>query len=60
MARSTSSRPGLARRPRKAPWRLAAFLAEANDLQVLRQRGGAYQFRHARLQDHLARPLAGP
>jgi hypothetical protein len=37
------------------PWRLAAFLAEANDLQVLRQRGGAYQFRHARLQDHLAR-----
>jgi hypothetical protein len=37
------------------PWRLAAFLAEANDLQVLRQRGAAYQFRHARLQDHLAR-----
>ena len=39
----------------KLPWRLAAFLAEANDLQVLRQRGAAYQFRHARLQDHLAR-----
>jgi NACHT domain len=38
----------------RLPWRLAAFLAEANDLQVLRQRGGAYQFRHARLQDHLA------
>jgi len=36
------------------PWRLAAFLSEASDLQVLRQRGGAYQFRHARLQDHLA------
>ena len=39
----------------RLPWRLAAFLAEANDLQVLRQRGTAYQFRHARLQDHLAR-----
>jgi hypothetical protein len=39
---------------RQLPWRLAAFLAEANDLQVLRQRGAAYQFRHARLQDHLA------
>jgi hypothetical protein len=38
----------------RLPWRLAAFLAEANDLQVLRQRGAAYQFRHARLQDHLA------
>jgi hypothetical protein len=36
------------------PWGLAAFLSEASDLQVLRQRGGAYQFRHARLQDHLA------
>jgi hypothetical protein len=38
----------------KLPWRLAAFLSEAYDLQILRQRGGAYQFRHARLQDHLA------
>jgi hypothetical protein len=38
----------------RLPWRLAAFLSEANRLQVLRQRGGAYQFRHARLQDHLA------
>jgi hypothetical protein len=38
----------------KLPWRLAAFLSEAHDLQVLRQRGGAYQFRHARLQDYLA------
>jgi NACHT domain len=44
---------GLAARG-QLPWRLAAFLAEACDLQVLRQRGGAYQFRHARLQDHLA------
>jgi NACHT domain len=42
------------------PWRLAAFLSEASDLQVLRQRGGAYQFRHARLQDHLAKaPASG-
>jgi hypothetical protein len=38
----------------RVPWRLAGFLAEAHDLEVLRQRGGAYQFRHARLQDHLA------
>jgi hypothetical protein len=38
----------------RLPWRLAAFLREANKLQVLRQRGSAYQFRHARLQDHLA------
>jgi hypothetical protein len=43
----------------RLPWRLAAFLSEANRLQVLRQRGGAYQFRHARLQDHLAQ-AAGP
>ncbi len=42
------------------PWRLAAFLAEASDLQVLRQRGGAYQFRHARLQDHLAQASRAP
>jgi hypothetical protein len=40
---------------RKLPWRLAAFLDEAHDLQILQQRGGAYQFRHARLQDHLAK-----
>jgi NACHT domain len=39
----------------KLPWRLAAFLAEAHNLRILRQHGGAYQFRHARLQDHLAR-----
>ncbi len=43
----------------RLPWRLAAFLAEADELQVLRQRGGAYQFRHARLQDHLAQLPAG-
>jgi hypothetical protein len=38
----------------RLPWRLASFLAEACDAQVLRQRGGTYQFRHARLQDRLA------
>jgi hypothetical protein len=38
----------------KLPWRLAAFLSDAYDLQILRQRGDLYQFRHARLQDHLA------
>jgi hypothetical protein len=44
----------------KLPWRLAAFLSEAHDLQILRQRGGAYQFRHARLQDHLAKAPPRP
>jgi hypothetical protein len=39
---------------RRLPWHLAAFLREADKVQVLRQRGGAYQFRHARLQDYLA------
>jgi hypothetical protein len=45
----------------KLPWRLAAFLGEAHDLGILRQRGGAYQFRHARLQDRLAHaaPIRG-
>ena len=38
----------------RLPWRLASFLAEARDVQILRQHGGAYQFRHARLQDRLA------
>lgn len=38
----------------RLPWRLASFLAGARDLEILRQRGGTYQFRHARLQDRLA------
>jgi len=38
----------------RLPWRLASLLVEACDLQILRQHGGAYQFRHARLQDRLA------
>jgi len=44
----------------RLPWRLAAFLAEADKVQVLRQRGGAYQFRHARLQDYLAQVPENP
>jgi hypothetical protein len=36
------------------PPRLMAFLREARDRGVLRQTGGVYQFRHNRLQDHLA------
>ena len=36
------------------PWRLTAFLADAHRRGVLRQSGGVYQFRHARLQHHLA------
>ncbi len=36
------------------PWRLMAFLTDAHRRGVLRQSGGVYQFRHARLQNHLA------
>jgi Protein kinase domain len=36
------------------PWHLMAFLTDANRRGVLRQSGGVYQFRHARLQHHLA------
>jgi hypothetical protein len=43
----------------RLPWRLASFLTEARDLEILSQRGGAYQFRHARLQDRLASRQAG-
>ncbi|MFC9683921.1 NACHT domain-containing protein [Streptomyces sp. NPDC056948] len=38
----------------RIPWRLQAFLAEAHQLGILRQVGPVYQFRHARLQGHLA------
>ncbi|MCX5367078.1 NACHT domain-containing protein [Streptomyces sp. NBC_00124] len=38
------------------PWRLQACLVEAHRLGVLRQVGAVYQFRHALLQDELARP----
>ncbi|WP_327732952.1 trypsin-like peptidase domain-containing protein [Streptomyces nojiriensis] len=44
----------------KLPWRLVAFLDDACERDVLRQAGAVYQFRHAQLQDHLARVhLAG-
>jgi hypothetical protein len=35
------------------PWRLLTFLQDAQRRGVLRQVGGVYQFRHARLQDRL-------
>jgi hypothetical protein len=38
----------------RLPWSIMAFLADAHRRGVLRQAGGVYQFRHARLQDHLA------
>ncbi|WP_203897936.1 NACHT domain-containing protein [Virgisporangium aliadipatigenens] len=38
----------------RTPLRLMAFLREAHDRGVLRQSGGVYQFRHSRIQDHLA------
>src|SRR5262249_41260333 len=36
------------------PWRLMRFLDDAHDRGILRQAGAVYQFRHARLQEHLA------
>lgn len=36
------------------PWALGAFLEDAHDRGVLRQTGGVYEFRHARLQERLA------
>lgn len=38
----------------RLPWRLQAFLADAHRLGILRRVGSTYQFRHARLQQHLA------
>ncbi|GAA2657898.1 NACHT domain-containing protein [Streptomyces lunalinharesii] len=35
------------------PWRVQAFLTDAYRRGVLRQTGAVYQFRHARLQQHL-------
>ncbi|WP_405891240.1 hypothetical protein OG427_37160 [Streptomyces sp. NBC_00133] len=42
------------------PWRLMRFLDDAHRRGVLRQAGAVYQFRHARLQDHLAAPAPAP
>lgn len=39
----------------RLPWRLQAFLADAHRLGVLRQVGPVHQFRHARLQQRVAR-----
>ncbi|HEY3711568.1 MAG TPA: BTAD domain-containing putative transcriptional regulator [Amycolatopsis sp.] len=38
----------------RLPWRLMHFLDDAHRRGVLRQAGGVYQFRHARLQERLA------
>ncbi|WP_116209806.1 XRE family transcriptional regulator [Streptomyces olivoreticuli] len=39
----------------RLPWAVVTFLEDAYQRGVLRQAGAVYQFRHARLQDHLAR-----
>lgn len=39
----------------RLPWSPAAFMEDAYRRGVLRQAGAVYQFRHARLQHHLAR-----
>lgn len=41
----------------KLPWRLLDFLSDARSRGLLRQSGGAYQFRHVRIQDRLATPV---
>lgn len=38
----------------RLPWSVGAFLEDAHRRGVLRQAGAVYQFRHARLQDHLS------
>jgi MFS family permease len=37
----------------RLPWQVLTFLDDAYQRGVLRQAGAVYQFRHARLQDHL-------
>ncbi|MEU6367422.1 NACHT domain-containing protein [Streptomyces sp. NPDC046931] len=44
----------------RLPWRLQSFLAEAHRLGILRQVGPVFQFRHARLQQHLADQVRVP
>ncbi|WP_156077266.1 hypothetical protein [Saccharothrix sp. NRRL B-16314] len=41
----------------RLPWRLVAFMDDACRLGALRRAGAVYQFRHARLQDHLTGAL---
>ncbi len=38
----------------RQPWALVAFLDDAHERGVLRRAGAVYQFRHARLEAHLA------
>ncbi|MEV0735736.1 hypothetical protein AB0I51_07160 [Streptomyces sp. NPDC050549] len=38
----------------RMPWRLMAFLEDAHRRGVLRQSGAGFEFRHQRLQSHLA------
>jgi hypothetical protein len=44
----------------RLPWRLMHFLDDAHRRGVLRQAGGVYQFRHARVQERLAEGVAEP
>jgi hypothetical protein len=53
----TVARAWLAMRGR-LPYRLLEFLEDAHKLGVLRQVGARYQFRHARIQDRLAKDSA--
>jgi NACHT domain/Trypsin-like peptidase domain len=39
---------------RRLPWAVIAFLDDAHERGVLRKAGAVYQFRHARLEAHLA------
>ncbi|MER5264042.1 hypothetical protein ABTZ99_18420 [Actinosynnema sp. NPDC002837] len=48
------------RAQRQLPLRLLDFLDDAHRLGLLRRTGPVYQFRHARLQDHLSRKSAPP
>jgi hypothetical protein len=48
------------RQAARTPLRMMRFLEEARSLQVLRAVGPEYQFRHARLQDRLARAHITP
>lgn len=43
----------------RLPWRLRTFLDDAYDRGVLRQSGPVWEFRHERLQRHLAEPVRG-
>ncbi len=42
------------------PWRLTQFLDDAHHRGILWQAGATYQFRHARLQNHLTRADPNP